>query len=73
MTIQTGPADSLSAGTYKRLESKSRREQTSSPMPVGLLNTLSKPQIFDLLAYIEKGGQIPAHEHNHAGDNAANH
>jgi putative heme-binding domain-containing protein len=70
VTIQTGPADSLTQ-VLQKSQIKSRREQTSSPMPVGLLNALSKPQVFDLLAYVENGGQIPAHEHHHAGDNAA--
>jgi len=28
-----------------------------SPMPVGLLNTLSKAEILDLLAYLEAGGR----------------
>ena len=70
VTIQTGPADSLMQ-VLQKSQIKSRREQTSSPMPVGLLNALSKPQVFDLLAYVENGGQIPVHEHHHAADNAA--
>ena len=70
VTIQTGPADSLTQ-VLQKSQIKSRREQPSSPMPVGLLNALSKPQVFDLLAYVENGGQIPAQQHHHAGDNAA--
>jgi putative heme-binding domain-containing protein len=68
--IQTGPADSLTQ-VLQKSQIKSRREQASSPMPVGLLNALSKPQVFDLLGYLENGGQIPAEHHHHAGDNAA--
>jgi len=34
-------------------------------MPLGLLSTLSKNQILDLLAYLESGGNLPPHEHAH--------
>lgn len=64
VTIQTGPADSL-IQVLKKSEILSRRPQASSPMPVGLLNALSKDQIFDLLAYLESGGKVPAHQHAH--------
>jgi putative heme-binding domain-containing protein len=64
LTIQTGPADSL-IQTVKKSEIQQRRAQASSPMPVGLLNALSKNQIFDLLAYLESGGEVPSHEHMH--------
>jgi putative heme-binding domain-containing protein len=64
VTIQSGPADSL-VQTLKKTEIKQRRTQSSSPMPVGLLNALSKGQIFDLLAYVESGGKVPSHEHVH--------
>jgi putative heme-binding domain-containing protein len=64
VTIQGGPADSL-IQTLKKSEIQQRRPQPSSPMPVGLLNALSKPQIFDLLAYIESGGKPPPpHDHH---------
>jgi putative heme-binding domain-containing protein len=64
VTIQTGPADTL-IQTLKKSEIQQRRPQASSPMPIGLLNSLSKQQIFDLLAYLESGGKAPAHEHHH--------
>jgi hypothetical protein len=32
-------------------------------MPLGLLNLLTKEQILDLLAYVESGGNVPAHAH----------
>jgi putative heme-binding domain-containing protein len=64
VTIQSGPADSL-IQVLKKSEIQQRRVSSSSPMPVGLLNGLSKSQIFDLLAYVESGGTSPLHEHNH--------
>ncbi len=64
VTVQTGPADSL-IQVVKKSEVQQRRAQASSPMPVGLLNALSKNEIFDLLAYLEAGGQLPEHSHSH--------
>ena len=69
VTIQTGPADSL-VQVIKKADIQKRRPQTSSPMPVGLLNALSKSEIFDLLAFLEAGGQVAGHEHNHSQANA---
>ena len=65
VTIQTGPADSL-VQVVKKSEIQRRRPQNSSPMPVGLLNSLSKSDIFDLLSYVESGGKVSPHEHSHA-------
>jgi putative heme-binding domain-containing protein len=62
VTIQTGPADSL-IQTLKKSEIQGRKPQTSSPMPLGLLNALSKEQILDLLAFLEAKGEIPTHRH----------
>ncbi len=63
VTIQTGPADTL-IQNLKKSEIKKRQPQPSSIMPVGLLNMSSKQQIFDLLAYLESGGNPgPAHPH----------
>lgn len=64
VTIQSGPADSL-IQTLKTSEIQQRRPQKSSPMPVGLLNTLSKEDIFDLLMFVESGGNAPVHDHAH--------
>jgi len=33
-------------------------------MPLGLVNLLSKDEIFDLLAWLESGGNLPPHEHH---------
>ncbi|MHB8522988.1 MAG: plastocyanin/azurin family copper-binding protein [Limisphaerales bacterium] len=64
LTIQTGPSDKL-IQTLKKSDVKSRQPQKSSVMPLGLLNTLTKDQIFDLLAYLESGGNLPTHAHQH--------
>jgi putative heme-binding domain-containing protein len=64
VTIQSGPADSL-VQVVKKSEILSRQPQTSSPMPLGLLNSLSKEQILDLLSYTESGGEAPSHQHPH--------
>jgi len=63
VTVQTGPADSL-IQTFKKSAILQRRPQNSSPMPVGLLNSLTKEQILDLLAYLESGGRAYKHAHN---------
>src|SRR6185295_3321909 len=62
ITIQSGPSDSL-IKTFKKSDVASQRPSTSSVMPLGLLNTLSKEEVFDLLAYLESGGK--PHEHQH--------
>jgi putative heme-binding domain-containing protein len=64
ITVQSGPADSL-VQTFKKAEVKRRYPQNSSPMPVGLLGSLSKSQIFDLLAFLESGGNPIPQEHHH--------
>ena len=64
VTIQTGPADSL-IKTLKKTDIQQRRAQTSSLMPLGLLGSLSKPQVFDLLAFLQSGGQPSPHNHPH--------
>ncbi len=64
LTVQSGPSDAL-IQVLKKPDLKERRPQSASLMPLGLLSTLSKDQIFDLLAYLESGGNPPAHEHHH--------
>jgi putative heme-binding domain-containing protein len=63
VTVQTGPSDTL-IQTLKRSDIKGRQPKTSSPMPLGLLNTLAKEEIFDLLAWLECGGNPAPHEHH---------
>ncbi|MBI3850480.1 MAG: c-type cytochrome [Verrucomicrobia bacterium] len=62
LTVQTGPSDAL-IQTLKKSDVKSQQPQGSSPMPLGLLNLLSKEEIFDLLAYLESGGNLRPHKH----------
>jgi putative heme-binding domain-containing protein len=64
VTVQTGPADSL-IQNLKISEIVHRTPQESSPMPLGLLNSLSKDQVFSLLSYLETGGKDTPHEHRH--------
>jgi putative heme-binding domain-containing protein len=63
ITVQTGPADSL-VQVLKKSDILKRSPLASSPMPLGLLNSLSKEQILDLLAYLEAGGRLPKHHHH---------
>jgi putative heme-binding domain-containing protein len=62
LTVQTGPSDAL-IQTLKKSDVKAQQPQSSSPMPLGLLSTLSKEEIFDLLACLESGGKLQPHEH----------
>jgi hypothetical protein len=62
ITVQTGPADSLRE-VLKKSDILKRSPQASSPMPIGLLNALSKDQILDLLAYLEFEGTPKGHHH----------
>jgi putative heme-binding domain-containing protein len=64
VTLQTGPSDAL-VQPVKKSNIKQRTPQVSSQMPLGLLNLLTKEQILDLLAYVESGGNVPAHGHPH--------
>ncbi len=63
LVVQLGPSDAL-IQTLKKTDIKSQQPQNSSPMPLGLLNVLSKEEIFDLLAYLESGGKPQPHEHH---------
>jgi putative heme-binding domain-containing protein len=63
LTVQSGPSDSL-IQTLKKSDIKEQKPQTSSLMPLGLLNMLSKEEIFDLMAWLESGGKLEAHEHH---------
>jgi putative heme-binding domain-containing protein len=63
-TVQTGPSDTL-IQTLKKSDVQTQRPQNSSLMPLALLNTLSKEEIFDLLAYMESGGNSTVQKHEH--------
>ena len=64
LTVHTGPSDAL-IQTLKKTQIKKREPQTSSLMPMGLLNFLSKEQVLDLLGYIEAGGKLSDQTHAH--------
>ena len=64
LTIQSGPSPALMR-TVKKAEIKSKKAQPSSPMPQGLLNTLTADEIIDLLAFVKAGGNVPIPEHQH--------
>jgi putative heme-binding domain-containing protein len=62
-TVQSGPSDTL-IQTLKKSDVKAQKPQNSSLMPLALLNTLSKEEILDLLAYVQSGSST-AHKHEH--------
>lgn len=64
LTVQSGPSDAL-IQSFKKSDIRTQQPQSSSPMPLGLLNLLSKDEVLDLLAYLESGGKVPVHEHPH--------
>jgi putative heme-binding domain-containing protein len=64
VTVQTGASESL-VQNLARSNITRQQPKAFSPMPVGLLNTLAKEEIFDLLAWLECGGNPPPHEHAH--------
>lgn len=64
LTIQTGPSEVL-IQTLKKSEIKKKAPQSSSSMPVGLLNMASKQEILDLLAWLEFEVGVPALKHHH--------
>jgi putative heme-binding domain-containing protein len=66
LTIQTGPT-AAQVRKIAKSEIKSRRPSTSSIMPAGLVSTLDKEQILDLLAYLlaEGNAKAAAFQHQH--------
>lgn len=64
VTVHSGASDAL-LQTLPKAAIKARQPQASSAMPIGLLNTLSKEQILDLLAYLESGGRERTSAHTH--------
>ncbi|MEO7300043.1 MAG: plastocyanin/azurin family copper-binding protein [Verrucomicrobiota bacterium] len=63
LTVQTGPSDAL-IQFLKKSEIKETLPQSSSLMPSGLLNSLSKQEIFDLLAWLESAENANASKHD---------
>jgi putative heme-binding domain-containing protein len=56
ITLAINPVDPDQKRRISKAEIMSQRISEISPMPAGLLNTLSREEIFDLLAWIESGG-----------------
>ena len=54
MTVQTGPSEGL-IQTLRKSDIKSQQPKPSSPMPLGLLNTLAKEEILDLFDVGHRG------------------
>lgn len=62
--IQSGPADVL-IQNLKPGDIRKRSPQPTSLMPAGLLNSLTKEQILDLVAFLETGGKVAEAGHAH--------
>jgi len=60
LTISTNPLTPEETTAVVKADIEFQTTSGVSPMPLGLLNTLSKDEILDLLAYLEAGGN-PAH------------
>jgi putative heme-binding domain-containing protein len=56
MIFQTNPR-ATNTTEVKKTDVVTRKLSPLSPMPTGLVNTLSKDEILDLLAYLEAGGR----------------
>ena len=63
-TVQVGPSEALVQSVPKK-DVTEQQPRDLSPMPLGLLSHLSKEEILDLLAWIESGGKLEAHNHKH--------
>lgn len=56
LTVMTDPLAPESVVTFAKRDVVRRKPSTVSPMPKGLLDTFTKGEILDLLAYLESGG-----------------
>jgi putative heme-binding domain-containing protein len=57
--LATNPIDPDRRQRFAKADILSQRISGISPMPEGLLNTLTKAEILDLVAWIESGGNPP--------------
>ena len=55
--VATDPMNLEAVTKVSKRELVSREESPVSPMPAGLLDTLTREEILDLLAYLESGGR----------------
>lgn len=60
VVLRPNPLKPTETVTVKKSDIESRMLSNVSPMPVGLLNTLTKDEVLDLLAYLESLGD-PGH------------
>lgn len=60
LKLATDPAQPFKLTEISKADIVSHRESDLSPMPEGLLNSLSREEVLDLLAFLEAGGS-PAH------------
>jgi putative heme-binding domain-containing protein len=56
LSVVINPIDPDQRRRVNKSEVVSQRASDISPMPVGLLNSLKKDEIFDLLVFLEGGG-----------------
>jgi putative heme-binding domain-containing protein len=56
VTLAVNPVDSDHRRRIAKADIESQRVSDLSPMPEGLLNTLTREEILDLLAWVESGG-----------------
>ncbi len=62
LTLNTDLTDPNLRVTIDRKEIEEMAPSAISPMPVGLLNLLTKDEVLDLVAYVLSGGE-PKHEY----------
>jgi len=60
VVLRPNPLEPETVVTVKKSEIEARSLSKISPMPAGLLNTLTKEEILDLMAYLESLGD-PKH------------
>lgn len=60
LRLVSNPLEPFAVTTIKKPDIVSARESTVSPMPEGLLDSLTREDILDLLAFLEAGGN-PGH------------
>lgn len=59
ITLMTNPLFPDKTERIPREEIESQQASLVSPMPAGLLDTLSKEELLDLIAYLESAGNVP--------------
>ena len=64
ITIQSGPSEALIQCVLKTTI-EIRETQTSSLMPMGLLSSVTKEEILDLMAYLENHSKVQSTAHKH--------